>query len=419
MNRTRAVRTDGRTWVRAVRSVLCAGLLAGGVLAQAKEDSKDEVFELVDPYTGGDRAGLDRAGYVGLGPFPLWEGVRTEQLEEAIGRRVLWVETQHFKLGSTLETFDSRKADRKEERRVKEELERLRPHFVRFRPAPGKLDPWLRLHLYAQRVEDEYAAFARLLGLKPEDFPQAGATVPPSAPQGVGPYFGQAQKFVVLLLEKDSHFGRIVSRWGTPTKGQSLRQYMPSGGMLLVTSAETIAGWGYPQEAAFHCTLAEDLTLNFVDGLLNRGFQCPWWWKLGLAHIAARRIDEKLVIYANRAARSGEHDTWKWEPRVLALVTNDYAPKWAEMSALEGFEKFTGATHMVAWSRVSWLLQDKTFDARAFAFALARTFPDLTGSALVEARSAHERETLKRLTGKSLEELDEGWRLWVTRTYKP
>src|SRR5688572_19793294 len=116
--------TDGGDSSLAVRlrfalAALCVTLLA--VLPCAAQGSKDEVFEAVDPYTGGERAGIDRAGYVGLGPFPLWEGVRTTDVEEAIGRRVIWIETAHFKVGSTLETYKPAKGDPREEKRIKEE----------------------------------------------------------------------------------------------------------------------------------------------------------------------------------------------------------------------------------------------------------------------------------------------------------
>lgn len=413
------MRTDGAILMRAVRSFVTVCALAVIACGQAREDSKDEAFELVDPYTGGERAGLDRAGYVGLGPFPLWDGVRTELVEEVIGRRVLWVETAHFKLGSTLETSAATKGDSREEKRVKEEMNRLKSRFVRFRPSAGKLDPWLRLHLYAQRVEDEYEAFVRRLALRPDDFPALSATIPADEPLGTGPYLGTARKFVVLLVEKDSHFGRVVSRWFGSRTSQSAREYMPGGGMLLVVSAETISGWGYPQEAAFHSMVAADLTLNFVDGLRNRGFHAPWWWKLGLAHIAARRIDEKLALYASRASRQNEPDAWKWEPRVLGLVANDYAPSWSDMARLDTFEEFTGAVHLVAWSRVSWLLETKPVDIHDWTLSLARTYPGLAGKPLSEARQAHERETFIRLTGKTQEQLDEAWRQWVTKTYRP
>ncbi|MBL8860028.1 MAG: hypothetical protein JNL28_16080 [Planctomycetes bacterium] len=405
--------------VRRLLIALLASVFAvAPAAAQGSNDSKDEVFEVVDPYTGGEAAGLARAGYSGMGPFPLWEAVRTTDVEEVIGRRVLWIETAHFKIGSTLETYKVSKGDAREEKRLKEELKRLEPRFAKFKRPGGKLDPWLRLHLYGLRIEEQYAAFLQTFALTAADFPGPDEDVAADDPRGRGPYLGQARKAVVLLLEKQSHFGRVTQRWYQPVVQQSTRQRMPGGGMLLITCAETLAGWGYEQDAALGSVVAADLATNFVDGFRDRGFWSPLWFKTGLAHIAARNVDEKLAIYAFRAVRQHDTDAWKWEPRVLGLVSNDYAPKWSAMMELTAWEEITGALHMCLWSRTGWLLLQPEEQRKAWLIGISKPFYDLKGDELEQARRAHEREITAAAFGRTPEELDAAWRRWVSETYK-
>ena len=402
----------------AVAVAVVVVLVESSFALQGSNDSKDETFELVDPYTTNQRTSLERAGYVGFGPFPLWDGVRTSDVEEAIGRKLLWVETAHFKLGTTLETYKSAKGDPREEKRSKEELKRLEPKFAKFKPTAGKVDPWLRLHLYAQRLEEQHTEFVKTFSLTPEDFATENEKVPFDAPRGQGPYLGQVRKAVVLLLEKQSHFGRVNTRWFTPVDHQSARLRMPGGGMLLITCAETLVKWGYEQDAALHSVVAADVVYNFVDGLRDHGYWSPLWFKTGLAHIASRKVDEKLAIYAFRSVRQHDTDAWKWEPRVLGLVANDYVPKWAEMAAFTSWDQLTGPGHMVAWSRVTWLLGQRGMDLKSWLFGITEPFHDLKGDARARALRAREVEVTVQVFAKNFAEMDAAWRRWVHDTYK-
>ena len=124
--------------------IVCAwsALVASPRAQDREDDAREEVFERIDPYTRAEPKALDRAGYISLGPFPLAEGIKTGDVEETIGAgRVLWVETAHFKLGSTLRTYKLR-GDIREEKTLKLELERLSKRLEK--PATlsqGRLDP--------------------------------------------------------------------------------------------------------------------------------------------------------------------------------------------------------------------------------------------------------------------------------------
>ena len=76
-------------------------------LRAAPQEKPEEVFEKTDPYTRGAKDELARAGYESLGPFHWADGIETRDVEETCGvARILWVETAHFRLGSTLQAYE-------------------------------------------------------------------------------------------------------------------------------------------------------------------------------------------------------------------------------------------------------------------------------------------------------------------------
>src|SRR5262245_41832797 len=84
-----------------------------------------EPFPEVDPYTKQVPEALARAGYVSFGPFPFGDGHTSDQIAETVGRiPLLWVETAHFKIGSSLPEY-ALADDQRERGRVHDELERL------------------------------------------------------------------------------------------------------------------------------------------------------------------------------------------------------------------------------------------------------------------------------------------------------
>ncbi|HMQ23572.1 MAG TPA: hypothetical protein PKE00_13830, partial [Planctomycetota bacterium] len=84
----------------------------------------------IDPYTKNDPAAMEKAGYVRFHPMPFGEQagveVSTEKIEEELGdAKVRWVETAHFRIGSTLPAFLIPASERKIKLKIEAELERL------------------------------------------------------------------------------------------------------------------------------------------------------------------------------------------------------------------------------------------------------------------------------------------------------
>ena len=209
----------GGNWVPAAAVLLLASWgaeaapSASTVYAQrSKKKSGYEAPAEVDPYTGGEPAALLEAGYVSYGPFEWADGHDTRAIEEILGLPVLWVETAHFRLGSTLWEYRV-SDDRDEKRKLRAELEKLREFLPNVPKRTRDIDPWLRLHLYAMRVEQTYSQFLEDFGLEDLDFPSAPAAKRRPHPMGRGPYLGMQEKFTILLTEKASTLGRYTGHY--------------------------------------------------------------------------------------------------------------------------------------------------------------------------------------------------------------
>ena len=171
----------------------------------------------VDPYTGGDQAQLKPLGYASMGPFELGTGHGTADVEELLGTEpLIWIETAHFRIGCSLSPLALRgPQDWSKDwvKSVRGELGELRPKLPkgRLKKRVKSLDPWLRAHLMAQRLERLYAEVSSVLGRDDAWFVNGSQNAnDPETFAGVGPYLGMAEKQVVLLLQKSGGLARYT-----------------------------------------------------------------------------------------------------------------------------------------------------------------------------------------------------------------
>lgn len=378
---------------------------------RAQEDSKPEPFEAVDPYSRGERALLDRADYVSLGPFPWCEGMSTDDLVRELGGiPILWVETEHFRIGSTLSAYKV-PSDRVEKKRLDEELAAIRATFPESKPSLTKLDPWLRLHLYARRIEAVYDEFQRAFGLRDADFGTPLPGAPPTLAPGL--YLGMESKFTVLLCEKRSTLARFVRLAWNRDGNDPMRERLPGGCLFFGLSAEAVHSWGRESDIAFHSQVAADVALNLVNGFRDLGTSAPLWFEYGWSHVQSRRIEERSTHYARGTDREGR-DSWKWEPRVQGLISNAFAPTFPQLAEFRRWDELSGPAHLAAWSKVSWMLT--TFGPermRTFLMAVTDPVPALGEAERTAFLRDRQLAALQDVGGAPVEALEEAWRRWA------
>ena len=108
----------------------------------------------------------------------------------------------------------------------------------------------------------------------------------------------------------------------------------------------------------------------------------------------------------------------RWEPRVSGLVANDYVPKWEEMLGWTSTTKLEVASHLAAWSRVSWMMTMDKAKLRTFLLGVSQVSAGKeAGSAANGLSGEQQKAAMTAAFGKTPVELDQAWRKWVQRTY--
>jgi hypothetical protein len=390
---------------------------AGSLAAQDEaKGSGGESFGL-DPYTKGDAAALAKAGYFAVGEFPFADGLTTAAIEKTLGDGVTmrWVETQHFKIGSSLP--DYLVEDQADKTRLKPELDRLRKRLPDV-PAklPRKLDPWLRLHLTAQRCEELYAEYCRIFGFDKTAWPTGPGQTVGGEYRGEGPYLGMGDKYTVLLFAKESSYGRFRERFlnGGGAAASARHMFMRSGSMLY---AAHIQGSNLDDDAVLHCALIYNLVFNLVDGTKHYSHSAPTWIAAGLGHALARRVSPKLNYFTDeRAYSEDEKDQWNWPPRVHARVKNQIWPTAEKIFSLSDLGAMEYVEHMMAWSRMDYLMREKPDGLPAFLEGVKGQIA--TGRAPTpEEIAARHLESFQRAFDMDPAAFDAAWTAWVLATY--
>ena len=403
----------------AARSAACAAaallaLVAGPLSAQEKKPG-DEAFR-EDPYTGNQPEALAAAGYLSFHPFRFAEGADTAAMEQVLGDGVemLWVETAHFKIGSSLPEYLI--TDPEERERVRAELERLKLRLPKVKPKERKLDPWLRLHLFAQRCEETWAEFDRIFGLAGVEFPAGPGAKVGGVYRGEGPYWGMGDKFTVLLFEKESSYGRIKQKYLQGVGGEASARYLfPKSDSMLF--AAHVQGSNMDGDGVLHCALVYNLIHNFVDGTCHYSFPVPPWLSTGLAHHFARAISPKQNYFTeDKAYTPDEKDVWNWPPRVHARVKNEVWPTAAKLFAIADAAELKYTDHMMAWSRVDYLVRERQPAMGAFLLGLKAQIAEGRAPTAAEIAAQHDR-AFTAAFGMDAAGFDAAWTAWVLKTY--
>jgi hypothetical protein len=333
------------------------------------------------------------------------------------GTPVLWVETEHFKLGSTLESCP-RPKDARERRELDLELRRLRERLPKAPRSPGELDPWLRLHLFAQRLEETWDDFVARFRLAEVDWSAGRPSPQESGLRPVGPYLGMGDKLTVLVCQRHAEWARYARAWlGAEPEG-TIRHYLPKqDGLFLGLSLEQHEG-PWRTDRVLHLAVLHGVVINMVNGLGGFSEEAPPWFQEGLARWYMRRLDERWQLYAHPPGERprGEEES-DWAPRVRARVRAEYFPTTAEMLAWKTPAELAFADHMILWSRVDWLLDGDAARGRAVLLALAEPVPWFgveDREALLERRR---QDVFQRALGLAPEAADAAWAAWVGRSY--
>jgi hypothetical protein len=379
----------------------------------------------LDPYTKNQPEAMAKLGYQNYGPFQFGNladtPVQTTQIDTTLEFvHIRWVETAHFRIGLDLPEWPV-PLDPPTRSKIRKELEELQKKLPSVNPKTRVLDPWLRLHLTAQRLENLYAETQKLFGVTDADFPADASKVvvnPGARYMGYGPYLGMKDKFLVLVFDKGgSHHGYMTAYLGRDAS-MPQRWHFKETSSILITLACESQDYPLKHDTALHCALAFNVSQNLLDGFRYYSYDLPVWIKEGFGHWNCRRVDPKWPNFdQNEGAIADMKLIERWEPYCRNLLASEgKVVAFPEVAGWRDFGNIKFNDHVAIWSRMDWLLSQGPEKWQKFLFTVkgrvdANWAPDQ--SDLVGAT----REALQAAYGVSLLDFDRKWTEWVRATY--
>jgi hypothetical protein len=348
----------------------------------AAKDAEVPIAGAKDPFTAGVPKAMQAAGIVAYGPFPWAHGGSTDEVDRVLGEnRIRWIETAHFVIGCNLGTANAPE-DPEARKLLAAELARMKKRHPRYPERAGKIDPWLRLHLYAHRAEELYGEVAKLVGHDDTS----------------GTHLGQKAKLPLLLLQKKSDVARYLDRFcGMQSQMSQRVWHAATGRQGIVLGAE---GDDPYDEATVH----SHFRFHLIQVLCDASGGAPYWASLGLAHWYERQVPCNVMLATIKDDEAVDQDTQhKWAAKMKKRAQREQLLIPFQQLATQ--TDFGYWAHLQAWSRVDFLM---TTDRARFGTFLA----GVRGS----ASSAAQIEQLDRALGLTPEAFDAKWRAWVLAT---
>jgi len=408
---------------------LLALLFAGGVLLApataaavpalpaVQEDDEEKYKFREDPYTEDDPEAWAAAGYLGRDRMKWGDGHGTVDIDQALGGvEVLWVETAHFRIGCSLPEYKIDSDSKDEKEKIRAELKLLQERIPSVPLKPKRLDKWLRLHLYAMRLETLYEEIETLLGVTEEDLPTGPGQLKNGEYMGEGPYLGMTEKFTVLLFEKESSVGRYRNRYVGQSGSEPTRHLWPQTGTMLFVAAQENPGLA--SDTTMHCMVAYAVTLNLINGFKYYTHELPSWVPVGLGHWFARQVNPKRNYFTeDRIFSEDDKDVWDWAPRVRARVDHEYFPgmtkvfEWKDPLAMKPVE------HMMSWARVDYLMHNDRDGLARFVDAMTGRLAGAGQVITPDIVFARQPAAFEEAFGVSPAEMDAAFAEWVLENY--
>jgi len=360
-----------------------SALLLAATLAHPAVGQKARSRAGPDPYTRGEQASVEALGYVSLGPFQFGTGHDTASVEELLGTEPLvWIETAHFRIGCALSPLRLRGQQEWSKewiKKVRDELDELRPKLPkgRLKKRVKELDPWLRAHLMAQRLERLYEEVLEVLGRDDAWFAAANYDASDAdAFTGQGPYLGMREKFAVLMLQKGSSIARYTRQHRGGEMKEPIRHCDLAFGSIYWGCSEESANGLYKGDYALHSNLVFNVANNLYSGYRCFGHNLPAWLVTGLSHWHSRRVSPRFPVY-DRLDDTDSRDRspfWDWDARVRGLVKYDAFGSLADLMKVQTAGQFGIEQHMQAWAVVGYLVDANKEQVGTFLHRLKSPF---------------------------------------------
>ncbi|MFH1999341.1 MAG: hypothetical protein ABIK28_06655 [Planctomycetota bacterium] len=173
----------------------------------------------------------------------------------------------------------------------------------------------------------------------------------------LGPYFGCKGKFIVLLFEQEANVARYLASYMDNYSKKVYRYKIRTDDcLLLACNRDTFSSYE-DEDCVFFCHVTSNMVRNLVSAYRGYKYNLPLWWMEGLTHWYCRKIDPEFYSPMNMADQKMDvRKDSEWEKKVYARVKNDYFRPAGEIIVINDPREMDFADHMMAWSRVDYLL---------------------------------------------------------------
>jgi len=362
----------------------------------------------VCPYCKNDPKIYGAAGQFGHGDMPFGKAAAKDFKNFLSYAAPIFIETKHFRICLTLEGFTIPEKDWK---LYETELLALSKQFPLIKPKERNLDPWLRLHLFAQRCEERYTRFLQLLKLTDADF---YPRTPGKPYRGEGPYLGMKDKFEVVLLRNIREFTDILrDQSGSTTKLTKREHFMERGSLSVFIPCE---GDLKPDDQLW-AHLTHNLAHNFLLGSKHYSYEPPKWFEEGFAHFFEKEVhDEYNSFDSEEAALAEMTNAEDWRAETLKIIGKGKAAPLSELVHKKTFSEISKNDHVIIWSKVDFMIRAHANKLQAFWEQTRgrlndKGYPD--GSDLTGVQ----RNFFKNEMNWTFADFDKEWEKWVSKVY--
>ena len=370
-----------------------------------------------DPSTrGGDPEFMKAAGYVSMGGFEFGPAPdTTAETNEHIGYLdIRWIETAHFEIGISLPKV---KVTQSERDKVRAELTEMQEYFGdKIDPRTRSLDPWLRTHLYAKRIEEHYARIQAMLGVTDADFKDNRAKWNQvSKYMGIGPYLGQSGKYEVLILPSEgAHKTYMRDRLGLTTELSQRWNIIPRDSMTMIIHTDQ---GKFKVDEALHGHIVFNLTHNLLNGYKHYSYDMPVWVMEGAAHWFERELSPRFNTFDGAEGSAPDLTSKsKWRPEAKKILGSSKAPSFPGLISKRTFADLELDDHFALWSVFDFLMTVHPEFLKVYFGTLAG-LKNAEGFDDYGALGDRQRTVFKESLGMTYGKFEAAWKEWVLATY--
>ena len=315
--------------------------------------------------------------------------------EEMRTKDPIYIEDRLFRLITDLDSFHTRK-DPYPRREI--ELAQLADIFPKVSERTTVLNSHQRAHLYLIRAHRVYRDFTHLVQYEPRakymDF--------------LGPYLGTREKFEIYIFGEQRQAGEFLNRFlghSNQLDGECWHT-LNDDSMVVVCHGENL------RDVWLNNTFTHRLSFNFTQAFRGYHYDLPAWFLVGFSHLMERRERTDMnTFFFGEGTVSGSH--WgqsKWKPKIRKMVAKNDLRSLAEYAGSVHVNDLSAAEHGVAWSLVSFQLQQGHDEFGRF---LHRLKEKQSGETIEELQQRAFRE----IYNTTILQFFEDWQDWVMETY--